>query len=129
MLDTDTISYVLKGGAPVIDARVRELPPHQVCISSVSRGELLYGVRLKDGAHRLAQLVDQFLTRVRSVPWGDEAADCFGTIAAQLTKAGTPIGSMDTMIAAHALATGAVLVTNNTKHFSRVSGLVTENWA
>ncbi len=129
MLDTDTASYLIRGRTPTLDARVAAIPPKQVCISAVTRGELLYGIHLKDGAHRLAQVMDQFLIRVRCLPWDEAAATHFAFIAAKLHKTGTPIGSMDAMIAGHAVATGAVLVTNNARHFSRVAGLNFENWS
>ncbi len=92
-------------------------------------GELLFGLELTPGAHRLAQLVDRFLQHVRSLPWDDGCAGAFATVAAGLHRSGTPIGSMDAMIAGHAIATDAVLVTNNTRHFSRIPALRIENWA
>lgn len=129
MLDTDTVSYLVRGKTPALDARVAAVSPKHLCISAVTRGELLYGLELKGGAHRLVQLVDQFLLRVQCLPWDDAAATHFASIAAGLHRSGTPIGSMDAMIAGHALATGAVLVTNNVRHFSRVDGLTVENWS
>jgi tRNA(fMet)-specific endonuclease VapC len=128
MLDTDTSSYLIRGSAPALDKRIRALAPEKVCISSVTRAELLFGVRLKDGATRLSRLVDQFLYRIKSLPWDAVAADRFAALAAELTRAGTPIGAMDAMIAGHALAVGAVLVTNNMRHYARVGGLLVENW-
>jgi len=128
MLDTDTASYVIKGRMPSLDRRLADVPPEDVCISSVTRAELLYGVRRTPEAHRLARVVDQFLARVHSLPWDDAAADRFATIAAELERAGRLIGTLDTMIAAHALATSAVMVSNNVEHFSRVTGLNLENW-
>lgn len=128
MLDTDTVSHFVRGKTPALDARVAAILPKHLCISAVTRGELLYGLKLKDGARRLAQLVDQFLIRVQCLPWDEAAAAHFASIAAELHKAGTPIGSMDAMIAGHAMAVGAVLVTNNGRHFSRVAGLAVENW-
>jgi tRNA(fMet)-specific endonuclease VapC len=89
----------------------------------------VYGLKLKDGAHRLTQLIDQFLLRVPCLPWDEAAATQFAAIAADLHKAGTQIGSMDAMIAGHAVASGAVLITNNARHFSRVAGLTVENWS
>lgn len=129
MLDTDTVSYLVRGKTPALDANVARVSPRHLCISAVTRGELLYGVMLKDGARRLAHLIDQFLLRVRCLSWDEAAATHFASIAAQLHRTGTPIGSMDAMIAGHALAAGAVLVTNNTRHFSRVSGLMLDNWS
>jgi tRNA(fMet)-specific endonuclease VapC len=128
MLDTDMSSYLIKGTSPPLDARLQTLRPEQTCISAITRAELLFGVRRKVGAYRLSRLVDQFLFRIKSLPWDDAAADHFAAIAAELLSAGTPIGSMDAMIAGHARSVGAVLVTNNTRHHSRVSGLVIENW-
>ena len=127
MLDTDTVSYLLRGKTPALDAHVARVSPKHLCISAVTRGELLYGVMLRDGARRLALLIDQFLLRVRCLSWDQAAATHFASIAAQLHRAGTPIGSMDPMIAGHARAAGAVLVTSNTRHFSPVSGLMLDN--
>ena len=129
MLDTDTVSYLVRGQTPALDAHVARVPLKSLCISAVTRGELLHGLKLKDGAHRLSQLVDQFLLRVQCLPWDEDAATQFAAIAADLHKAGTQIGSMDAMIAGHAVATQAVLVTNNARHFSRVAGLTLENWS
>lgn len=128
MLDTDTVSYLVRGKTPALDARIAAAVPKQLCISAVTRGELLYGLNLKDGAHRLARLVDEFLQRVQCLSWDEAAATHFAAIAADLHKAGTPIGQMDAMIAGHAAALGAVLVTNNGRQFSRVPRLPVENW-
>jgi len=128
MLDTDTVSYLVRGKSPELDERIASVPPGLLSISAVTRGELLYGLMLKDGAHRLAQLAEQFLSRVRCLAWDESAATHFAAVAATLHKAGTPIGSMDAMIAGHAIAAGAVFVTNNGRHFSRVAGLSIENW-
>ncbi len=128
MLDTDTVSYLIRGKTPALDTRVAAVAPKSLCISAVTRGELLYGLMIKDGAHRLAQLIDNFLLRVQCLPWDEAAATQFARVAADLHKAGTPIGSMDAMIAGHATALGAVLVTNNARHFSRVTGLQIQNW-
>jgi len=128
MLDTDTVSYFLRGRTPTLDDRMATVSLKHLCISAVTWGELLYGVKRKEVAHRLAQLLDQFRLRVRCLAWDEATATQFASIAAQLHKARTRIGSMDAMIATHALATGAVLITNNSRHFSRVSGLRVENW-
>jgi tRNA(fMet)-specific endonuclease VapC len=128
MLDTNTSSYVIKGNAPGIDARLRNLDVLQVCISAVTRAELRFGVRRLSSATRLAAEVEKFLTGVHTLAWDEVAADQFAEVRADLERGGTPIGSMDTMIAAHAKAINAVLVTNNVKHFRRVKGLAIENW-
>jgi len=129
MLDTDTASYAIKGGHPDLDRRLASVPPEDLCISSVTRAELLYGVRRKPGAQGLARVVGQFLAIVNSLAWDDDAADRFAVIAAELDTSGKRIGTFDTMIAAHALATNSIAVTNNVEHFSRVSGLSLQNWS
>lgn len=128
MLDTDTVSYLIRGKVPALDARIAAVPPKYLRISAVTRGELLYGLHLKSDAHRLAQLVDMFLRRVQCLAWDEDAATHFASVAAELHKTGTTIGSMDAMIAGHARASAAVLVTNNTRHFSRIADLKIENW-
>ena len=85
-------------------------------------------IRLTEQAAHLSRVLDQFLTRVPCLPWDAEAATHFAGIAVDLHRTGSPIGSMDTMIAGHALAVGAVLVTGNERHFARVTGLKVENW-
>src|SRR5258708_40121566 len=128
MLDSDAASYVIKGSSPALDARLRLLDVSQVCISAVTRAELRFGVRRLSGATRLAVELDRFLSGVHTLAWDEAAADCFAEVRTDLERGGTPIGTMDTMIAAHALATGAALVTNNVKHFRLVKGLAVENW-
>jgi predicted nucleic acid-binding protein len=78
--------------------------------------------------HLSSRVLDQFLTRVRCLPWDERAATHFASIAVELHRSGIPVGSMDTMIAGHAIAVGAVLVTSNERHFARVPGLSIENW-
>jgi tRNA(fMet)-specific endonuclease VapC len=129
MLDTDTSSYVIKGTAPKIDAHLRDLDVSEVCISAVTRAELRFGVRRLRGATRLAAAVDNFLSGIYPLPWDAAAADQFAEVRAVLERAGSPIGSMDTMIAAHAKALDAILVTNNVRHFGMVKGLAIANWA
>lgn len=129
MLDTNTASYVIKGSAPSIDTRLRKLDVMQVCISAVTRAELRFRVRRLSSAARLAAAVEKFLSGVHTLAWDEVAADQFAEVRAELERGGTPIGSMDTMIAANAKAVNAVLVTNNVKHFRRVKGLAIENWA
>ena len=128
MLDTDIASYAIKGGFPSVDARLRRLDVMQVCISAVTRAELRFGVRRLRGATRLAAEVDRFLSGVHTLPWDEIAADEFAGVRADLERFGTPIGVMDTMIAAHAKSVGAKLVSNNVKHFHKVTGLSVENW-
>jgi tRNA(fMet)-specific endonuclease VapC len=127
MLDTNVASAALRGTAG-LDERLQRLDPEQWCISAITRAEMRYGVALKPGATKLAQIVEAFLQATTTMPWDEAAADAHGRLRARLRSAGTPIGDFDEMIAAHALAVEAVLVTDNTRHFERVDGLVLENW-
>jgi tRNA(fMet)-specific endonuclease VapC len=129
MLDTDIASFVIRGTSATLDRRIRAARPRDLCISAITRGELLHGVALKPESHRLALVVDQFLAVIPSHPWDDAAAACYGRTAASLQRLGQPIGTMDALIAAHALATQSVLVTHNTQHFGRVPGLALEDWS
>ncbi len=131
MLDTDTASFIIKARSAALEAKLGQIPPNQLCISAITRAELMYGLRRLPPGHRLHAGVHQFFNIIPILPWGSDAADHYAAIRHHLTTTGTPIGDPDMMIAAHALATGAVLVTNNTRHFERISGaapLVLENW-
>ncbi len=129
MLDTDMASNLIKGRSPAIEARLAVLVPSSVCISVITRAELQYGLKRLPAEHRHHLAVRQFLKIVRVLPWDADAADWYGEIRHQLVGTGQPIGEMDMMIAAHALAVGAVLVTNNGRHFKRISApLILENW-
>jgi tRNA(fMet)-specific endonuclease VapC len=124
MLDTDTVSFALRGVGNV-GTELLGRAPSEVCISAITLAELRYGAE-----HRQSKkLIDAFRGSVAVMPFDEAAAATFGRIAAELTRAGTPIGELDTMIAAHALSLDLTVVTNNTKHFRRVPGLRIENWA
>ena len=127
MLDTNVASAAIRGSA-ALDARLGRLEPQQWCVSAITRAELRYGLALRPEATRLARLVDGFLAATTTLPWDEAAADAHGRLRAQLRQAGKPIGDFDEMIAGHALALGAVLVTDNIRHFQWVGGLVLENW-
>lgn len=128
MLDTDISSYVIKRREPRLKERLADLRIDQVCISVITRAELLYGVARSSSKLINRSVVTEFLQFVRVLPWDDEAADRYAEIRVALERLGTPIGNLDTMIAAHAHSLRATLVTNNTKEFRRVSGLRVENW-
>lgn len=129
LLDTGTASFVIKGHPPAIEAKLAATPPDRVCVSAVTRAELMYGLKQLPPTHHLHTGVRQFLKILRVLAWNAEAADWYAEIRHQLTTTGQPIGEMDMMIAAHALAIGAVLVTSNTRHFSRVAApLMLADW-
>ena len=127
MLDADTVSYALRGQGQV-GARLLDHQPSELCISSITWAELRFGVEAKR-SQKLRRAIQAFAKDVAVVPFDQAAADRFALVAAALTRRGKPIGSFDTLIAAHALSLGLTVVTNNTKHFGRVPKLSVENWA
>ena len=130
MLDTDTASYIIKGRSPAIAAKLRTMVPAMLCISVITRAELLYGLKRLPPEHRLQVAVRRFLKIVRVLSWDSQAADWYADIRHQLLSSGQPIGELDMMIAAHSLSAGAVLVTNNQRHFERIQAPLTLlNWA
>lgn len=126
MLDTDTVSFALRGRGRVA-ARLLEHRPSQLCISSITLAELRFGAEARR-SRKLHSLIRTFVEAVAVVPFDQPAADCFATVAVALARRGEPIGTFDTLMAAHALSLRLTFVTNNTTHFRRVVGLKTENW-
>jgi len=127
LLDTNIASYIIKGRHPAVRRRLVAIPMYQVAISAVTEGELRYGVARLPAGTRLNTIVEEFLIRVVVHPWDSAAAQEWGQIRAALERAGDTMGNLDTMIAAHALARGSVLVTHD-KAFARVQGLKIEDW-
>ena len=129
MLDTDISSYIIKGGHGAVEQHLLNTAPTNICISAMSRAELLYGLKTLPPRHHLHQAVHRFLKATALLAWDAEAADFHAEIKFQLKSDGTPIGDMDMLIAAHAIASDAVLVTNNTRHFKRIKlPLMMANW-
>ena len=126
LLDTDTISFALRGQGGVA-AALRRRPPSEVCTSSVVVGELELGVARR-GSRKLRRQLDAFYSGLEVLPYDAEAARRYGRLAAALLDSGVPIGVEDTMVAAHALSRGLVLVTHNRRHFERVPGLRLDDW-
>lgn len=126
MLDTNAASAALRAH-PALDAKLRSLAAGQWCVSAVTCSELRYGAALRPGAVRLHRLVDAFLEITPVLAWDRVAATRHGALRARMRNAGTPLGDFDEMIAAHALAVGAVLVTSD-RAFARVSELECEDW-
>ena len=126
MLDTDTVSFALRGRGGVA-SRLLEHRPSDICISSITLAELRFGAEARR-SRKLHRLIDTFAGSVTVIPFDQPAADRFAPVAAALARRGEPIGTFDTLMAAHALSRGLTFVTNNSKHFQRVGGLKTENW-
>ena len=126
MLDTDSVSYAMRGQGRV-GARLVEHAPSEICISSITAAELRFGAERRD-SKKLRRLIETFTATITVVPFDDECALAFGKVASRLLEKGRPIGHYDALIAAHALALEITLVTNNEKHFGHVDGLKVVNW-
>ena len=122
------MSYAIRSASATLDVRLATAKPDSLAISAVPRAELVFGLEKRGNPRDLSRLVHGFLDRVAVMPWDAAAADHFAKLRAQLERGGTPIGIFDTMIAGHALALKATLVTNNQKHFQKVKALKAENW-
>ncbi len=127
MLDTDTVSFALRDQGGVA-TRLLEHRPSELCISSITLAELRYGAE-KRRSRKLHRLIGTFVEAIAVMSFDQSAAGRFGAVAAALARRGEPIGTLDTLIAAHALSLRLTFVTNNVRHFTRVPGLATENWA
>ena len=130
MLDTNMVSYIAKGQSQAARARMLNLGNDEmVCLSAITEAEIRYGLAKRPEATALRERMDWFLTAVKVLPWGREEAKAYGLLRAKLESSGQPLENMDMQIAAHSVAMGAVLVTND-KAFARVDDLhATVNWA
>ena len=128
MLDTNTASYIIKGEPEVIRKRLRAVPMANVCISSITEAELLRGLAKKPEAKGLALAVTEFLLRLDILPWDSDAAQCYARLRTVCEKEGKPLGAMDILIAAHSLAAGAVLITNDKAFYNVQHHLILDDW-
>ena len=126
MLDTDTCSYVLKTKSDKLRKKF-ESELGKIAISEIVLAELRFGAdNHQNRTDKIHELIDDFSARLDVIPW--TASTKYGLLRAFLQQNGTPIGNLDTLIAAHAQQQDLILVTNNAKHFGRVPGLIIENW-
>jgi tRNA(fMet)-specific endonuclease VapC len=130
LLDTNTVSYIARGRSTAARLRLRELEANDVaCISTITEAEIRYGLAKKPQAHELRRGQELFLSRIKILPWGSEEALVYAHLRARLETSGKTLENMDMLIASHAIAIGATLVTND-KALLRLEGLHgTENWA
>ena len=128
MLDTNICIYVIKHKPITVFQKLQNINPEDVCISSVTYAELVHGVEKSAAVEKNRLALSMLLANMEILDFDVDAADCYGKIRAALEKKGTPIGTLDMMIAAHAQSLGYTVVTNNVKEFSRVSALKIENW-
>ena len=127
MLDTNIVIYTMKNKPASVRAAFKKYDG-RMCISSITYMELVYGAERSSNPERNFAILVGFVARMEILPLGDSATGHAGQIRAELAKLGMPIGPYDQLIAGHARSLGLVLVTNNEKEFSRVSGLRLENW-
>jgi tRNA(fMet)-specific endonuclease VapC len=127
LLDTNIASYVIKGNVPHVRDHLQRVPIAEIGISVVTEAELRFGLEHRPNASRLELAVEEFLLRVEILPWDSAAALHYAKLRSALEDSGTPMGNLDMMIAAQALAAGAILVTHD-RVFQRVKQLKVEDW-
>jgi tRNA(fMet)-specific endonuclease VapC len=128
LLDTNACVDYLNGRFPGVTERIQRSSPQDLCISSIVVAELRYGADHSSSRHRNHRRLDMLTAEIACVDFDLQAASTYGKVRAQLEARGSPIGPNDMLIAAHALALGVVLVTDNRREFERVEGLEIESW-
>ncbi len=128
MLDTDTCSYIMRRSHDALLKRLAKVPVDDVCISVITKSELLFGVEVSPKWRQDDAALTAFLRYVEVLDFPDEASLHYAKIRADLKARGTMIGANDLFIAAHARSLGLTLITNNTREFKRVRGLSIDNW-
>ncbi len=128
MLDTNTVSYIVKNqSAKARKKLLKHAQEDEVCISAITEAEIRYGLAKRQMSAATYAAIEHFLAKIDISPWDSAAAQEYGTLRAKLERAGRPLGNMDLLIAAHAVAMGAVLVTND-RIFKNIQA-ATVNWA
>jgi tRNA(fMet)-specific endonuclease VapC len=128
MLDTNICIYLIKKKPPQVLRRFMDFAVSDIGLSSITLSELEYGVEKSTYPGKNMEALIGFVSPLHIAPYDDLAASHYGKIRAHLERAGHSIGAMDLLIAAHAKSLSVPLVTNNTREFRRVEGLVVENW-
>ena len=128
LLDTNICIYIIKQKPPEVLQKFQAYDVGDIGISSITVAELQFGVEKSKFPFKNQQALTQFLLPLRIVNFDETAASIYGKIRARLETQGTPIGSLDTLIAAVAISSQITLITNNTKEFSRIPELKLENW-
>jgi tRNA(fMet)-specific endonuclease VapC len=127
MLDTNTVSYLMKGTKPNLKERLIHEPMSNLYISVITEAEIFYGLAKKPEAKGLQKAVAGFLDRVEVLPWDSTISKHYASLRVSSEASGTILGNLDLMIAAHSLAAEMILVTSD-KAFYRVKGLALEDW-
>jgi len=129
MLDTNICIYIIKKKPAKVFQAFQSLSEGDVCISSITFAELQYGIYKSQQQARNRMALVKFLAPIEILAFSAKAASSYGKIRADLETSGQLIGPYDLLIAAHAVSENLVLITNNTKEFSRIPGLRLQNWA
>ncbi len=129
MLDTNICIYIIKNKPAKVIRRLQKLRLSDLCVSSITLSELEYGVEKSEKRDRNKIALAGFIAPIEVIDYDDLAAAGYGKIRSFLEKKGRVIGSLDLLIAAHAVSRNLILVTNNEREFKRVPGLKVENWA
>ncbi len=128
LLDTCTISHFIKGH-PSISEHFKATPSHLVFLSSISVMEIEYGLKLNlERAHKINSMIETLLSQIEILAFKEREAKIAGSLRAKLKQEGTFIGPYDLLIASQAISHGLILVTQNTKEFKRIPGLILESW-
>ncbi len=128
MLDTNICIYAIKHKPEKVFKKLQKTDPSDVCISSITYAELVYGVEKSVAVEKNRLALSMMLSNIEIKAFDADAADSYGQVRADLERKGTPIGPLDMMIAGHAKSLGCTVVTNNEKEFARVKGLKIANW-
>jgi len=128
MLDTDTCSYIMRRSNDAVLMRLAKVPVSDVCISVITKSELLFGVEVSLKRKQDEAALVAFLRYLEVLDFPDEASSHYAKIRADLKARGVMIGANDLLIAAHARSLGLTLITNNTREFKRIRGLSIDNW-
>lgn len=128
MLDTNICIYAIKHKPPEVIKNFLKHDPDDICISSITYGELMHGVEKSQAVERNRVAITLFLSSISILSFDNHAAEEYGKVRANLEERGIPIEPMDMLIAGHARSEGVILVTNNTGEFFRVEDLEVEDW-
>lgn len=128
ILDTDICSYILKQKPISVLEKFKQVGTEKICVSVITYSELMFGAEKTKSQKINKEVIDHFVSLISILDWDVQAAIEYGITRTMLETRGLPIGNMDLMIASHAKSKNLILVTNNNKHFSKVEGLIIENW-
>jgi len=127
LLDTNAVSIAVHRRSSALDHRLSRVGGSAIAISSITYGEIVYGLEWKAEARKLARSMRDFLREITVLPWTEATGDVYGTLRAEMRLAGKSLSPLDLLIAAHALEAGATLVTGDAA-FRHVPGLSVEDW-